>query len=65
MLASIQLTDDERAAVEDGQAALGTLLTRLTDIPTPSGATPHEIGVQRTATLLPIVDVRHEKNGQA
>jgi len=64
MLASIPLTDDERAAVEDGQAALDTLLTRLTDTPTPSGATPHEIGVQRTATLLPIVEVRHGKNGQ-
>jgi integrase len=65
MLTSIPLTDDERAAVEDGQAALDTLLTRLTDIPTPSGATPHKIGVQQTATLLPIVDVRHRKNGQA
>ena len=65
MLASIPLTDDERAAVEDGQAALDTLLTRLTDIPTPSGATPHETGVQRTATLLPIVNVRHGENWQA
>jgi hypothetical protein len=64
MLASIPLTDDERAAVEDGQAALDTLLTRLTDTATPSGATPHEIGIQRTATLLPIVNVRHGKNEQ-
>ena len=29
MLVSIPLTDDERAAVEDGQTALDTLLARL------------------------------------
>ncbi|MEE4589602.1 MULTISPECIES: hypothetical protein [Streptomyces] len=34
-LASIPLTDDERAAVDDGQAALDQLLERLTDVPTP------------------------------
>src|SRR5712691_4405151 len=33
MLTSIALTDDERAAVVDGQAALDQLLARLTDIP--------------------------------
>ena len=63
MLASIPLTDDERAAVEDGQTALGALLARLADIPTPAGATPHQIGSRPTATLLPIVDVRHAKSG--
>jgi len=40
MLASIPLTDDERAAVDDGQAALESLLARLADVPTPAGATP-------------------------
>jgi integrase len=64
MLTSIPLTDDERAAVEDGQAALDTLLTRLTDIPTPSGATPHQIGSRPTVTTLPIVNVRHGKTEQ-
>ena len=63
MLASIPLTDDERAAVEDGQTALDALLARLSDIPTPAGATPHQIGSRPTVTLLPIVDVRHVKNG--
>ncbi len=33
MLAAIPLTDDERAAVDDGQAALDSLLGRLADIP--------------------------------
>jgi integrase len=54
MLASVPLTDDEQAAVDDGQAALDRLLERLADIPTPTGATPRQIGIPATATLLPI-----------
>lgn len=61
MLAAIPLTDDERAAVDDGQAALDQLLERLTDVSTPAGPTPRQIGVPATATLLPIVDVRQGK----
>jgi integrase len=61
MLASVPLTDDERAAVDDGQAALDQLLERLADVPTPAGPTPREIGVPATATRLPIVDVRQGK----
>ena len=57
MLAAIPLSDDERAAVDDGQAALDNLLERLIDVPTPTGTTPREIGVPVTATLLPIVSV--------
>ncbi|MFD9225959.1 hypothetical protein ACFWDI_39495 [Streptomyces sp. NPDC060064] len=63
MLASIPLTDDERAAIDDGQAALDQLLERLTDVPTASGPTPRQIGVPATATLLPIIDVRQGKTG--
>jgi integrase len=37
MLVNIPLTDDERAAVDDGQAALDQLLERLADVPTPAG----------------------------
>ena len=40
MLATIPLTDDERAAVNDGQAALDSLLGRLADIPTPAARAP-------------------------
>lgn len=50
MLATIPLTDEEQAAVDDGQAALDQLLERLADVPTPSGATPRQ--------LLPIIEVR-------
>ncbi|MFD8035022.1 tyrosine-type recombinase/integrase [Streptomyces sp. NPDC059717] len=52
MLATIPLTDEERAAVDDGQTALDQLLQRLVDVPTPSGPTPRE--------LLPIVEVRRD-----
>ena len=55
---SIPLTDDERAAVDDGQAALDRLLGRLADIPTPAGPAPRQVGVPETVTLLPVIDVR-------
>jgi integrase len=57
MLAAIPLTDDERAAVDDGRTAVEALLARLADVPTPAGPTPHQIGVPPTVTLLPIVQV--------
>jgi len=59
MLANIHLSDEEQAAVDDGQAALDQLLERLADTPTPTGATPREIGVPATATLLPIAAVNN------
>ena len=55
MLATIPLTDDERAAVDDGHAALDALLDRLADVPTPAGPTPRQIGIPATTTLLPII----------
>ena len=61
MLATIPLTDDERAAVDDGQTALDRLLQRLIDVPTPAGATPRELGAPATATLLPISPVDVDK----
>jgi Phage integrase family len=44
MLIEIPLTDDERAAVEDGQAAVDRLLGRLADVATPSGPSPNSWG---------------------
>ena len=64
MLASIPLTDDERAAVDDGHAALDALLGRLTDVPTPAGPTPRQIGIPPSATQLPIVAVNQRKPEQ-
>jgi hypothetical protein len=61
MLATIPLTDDERAAVDDGHTAVTALLDRLTDVPTPAGPAPREIGAPATVTMLPIVQVRHRE----
>ena len=62
MLASIPLTDDERAAVDDGHAAVTALLDRLADVPTPAGPTPRELGTPATVTMLPIVQIRTGKS---
>lgn len=43
MLIEIPLTDDERAAIEDGQDATRRLLERLADTPTPAGPTPRAL----------------------
>jgi hypothetical protein len=40
ILIEIPLTEEERAAVEDGQIAVDRLLERLAAVPTPSGPTP-------------------------
>jgi integrase len=58
MRATIPLTDDERAAVDDGHTAVTKLLDRLADIPTPAGPTPRELGSPATMTMLPIVQIR-------
>lgn len=60
MLATVPLTDDERDAVDDGQAALDQLLERLADVPTPSGATPRQIGIPAQATPLPVIAVNQK-----
>ncbi|MFF4287480.1 hypothetical protein ACFY0R_19455 [Streptomyces sp. NPDC001633] len=39
---SIPPADDEQASVKDGQAAVGRLLDRLADTPTPAGPSPRE-----------------------
>ncbi|MDP4504027.1 hypothetical protein [Nonomuraea turcica] len=57
MLADVPLTDDERAAVDDGQAALDRLLGQLADVPTPAGPTPRHISAPAQATLLPVIEI--------
>lgn len=58
MLVTVPLTDDERAAVEDGHAALGALADRLREVPSPAGPTPKSLGTTVTATKLPNVRLR-------
>lgn len=44
MLVEIPLTDDERAAVEGDENAVGHLIDLLADTPTPAGPTPRTLG---------------------
>ena len=55
MLAQIPLTDDERAAVEDGSAAVDRLLERLADTPTPAGLSPRELA--QSPTFIPLTSL--------
>jgi hypothetical protein len=64
MLVSIPLAENERAAVNDGQTAIDTLLARLTDVPTPADSTPRELGPPTVVTMLPIVEVRRGKRSK-
>jgi hypothetical protein len=43
MRQEIPLSDAELAALDDGVLALESLLSRLADVPTPAGPTPHEL----------------------
>jgi hypothetical protein len=45
MLAQIPLTDDERAAVEGGTAAVERLVKRLADLPAPARPTPKQLAM--------------------
>ena len=61
MRAMIPLTDDEQAAVDDGDAALSRLLARLADTATPAGPTPRQLGPPPRAISLPIINVRQAR----
>jgi hypothetical protein len=56
ILQEIPLGEDERAAVEDGIAAMEKLCRRLADVPTPAGPTPNQLatGYGETQTMIPI-----------
>jgi integrase len=60
MLTAIPLTEGERAAVEDGAAAVEQLLDHLADMPTPAGPTPREIR-DTQAPLLTITPLRQSQ----
>ena len=50
----IPLTDDERAAVDDGLVALERLCSGLADVPTPAGPTPRQLG-SRSYLEIPVL----------
>jgi integrase len=49
MLQEIPLSEDERAAVEDGLRAIEQLSVQLLDVPTPAGPTPRQLATQTIA----------------
>jgi integrase len=53
MLAAIPLTEEERAAVEEGAEALDRLLARLADVPTPIGQTPRQLAQEALPSVPP------------
>jgi hypothetical protein len=54
MLQAIPLTEEERAAVEDGAVAVDRLVQRLADVPTPAGPTPRELSRETVIPLRPV-----------
>jgi len=46
MIQEIPLREEERAAVDEGMSLMDKLIASLRDVPTPSGATPREIGAK-------------------
>jgi hypothetical protein len=59
MMQEIPLQDEERAAVEDGLAAVEKLSAKLMDVPTPAGPTPRELHTS-VRHPLPVVSVHHD-----
>ncbi|MBA3714808.1 MAG: tyrosine-type recombinase/integrase [Pyrinomonadaceae bacterium] len=55
MMQEIPLREEERAAVEDGLAAVEKLYAQLVDVPTPAGPTPRELSTEgrRELPILP------------
>ena len=53
MLVEIPLTDDERAAVEGDQNAVGRLIDLLADTPTPAGPTPRALDDTSHEPVMP------------
>jgi len=46
MLEQLDLTDDERTALEGDRDTVSALVERLTDVPTPAGPTPRQLGTE-------------------
>ena len=59
MLQAIPLTEDERAAVEDGLTAMEHLCQQLADVPTPAGPTPTQLTTTnpRESLVIPVAQI--------
>jgi integrase len=63
MLQEIPLSEEERAAVEDGIEAMENLCQQLADVPTPAGPTPHQLftAQQKIPTVIPVEKVHRRR----
>jgi len=63
MLQEIPLRDEERAAIEDGLAAMDKLCTQLLDVPTPAGPTPRDLApnIRRELPVLSLPVTRAKR----
>ncbi|GAA2037833.1 hypothetical protein GCM10009839_44020 [Catenulispora yoronensis] len=52
LLEELNLTDEEKEALEGGHEVITALLDRLADTPTPAGPTPCELGT--TSMFIPL-----------
>lgn len=63
MMQAIPLSEEERAAVEDGVKAMEKLCQQLADVPTPAGPTPNQLEMEhhQAKALIPIEKVRRKR----
>ncbi|HLY27887.1 MAG TPA: tyrosine-type recombinase/integrase, partial [Aggregatilineales bacterium] len=63
LLQAIPLTEEERAAVEDGLVAVEKLNAKLADVPTPAGPTPREL-LTGNPTIVPVESITTKTLGK-
>jgi integrase len=64
MLQEIPLTNEERAAVDDGLTAIEKLSQQLMDVPTPAGPTPRQLAEEKGLVIPLLPSVRERGNGK-
>lgn len=66
MLQEIPLSEEERAAIEDGVEAMEKLCQQLTNVPTPAGPTPNQLakGHQDVGQIIPLERVRRQRQSK-
>ncbi|MFJ2034157.1 hypothetical protein [Streptosporangium sp. NPDC087985] len=61
MLEQLDLTDEERQALEGDRGAVAALAERLANVPVPAGPTPGELGTQ--TAFIPLTVLRDSLPG--
>lgn len=66
MLQEIPLSEEERAAVEDGVEAMEKFCQQLANVPTPSGSTPNQLAEERqdAGPIIPLERVRRQRKSK-